>query len=160
MKSWKILKDWTTDSGLRAVAMLSSNGNINGYVEVTEKSKYYGLNYYEYSVEFDDIEKWRDSYKIQSQRYINNIEIHGGLTYAELGDLKYLPSKNWWFGFDTAHAWDKPDVELALEHFPEMKDSILRLHEMRGTYPNDAHIRDLEYVVAQCEKLANQLKGD
>lgn len=69
------------------------------------------------------------------------IDVHGGLTYAgPMGNLE-----GWWFGFDCGHAGDLSPgtysqvLEMGIKNYP------------RGTY------RDIEYVRAECQRLADQL---
>ena len=59
---------------------------------------------------------------------LDQVDVHGGLTYSGFGSGH--PSDGWWFGFDCAHVWD---IEC----------------EGEGC--------DLEYVAAECERLAQQL---
>lgn len=66
------------------------------------------------------------------------IDVHGGLTYA--GD--HAPTKEsdgtWWFGFDCAHSGDL---------VPGMRSGF----SVGDTY------KDVEFVKAECERLAEQL---
>lgn len=86
--------------------------------------------------------------------FLENIFIHGGITYSEFyadddeitGICRFLPEPNdpdplWWFGFDCAHLGDlSPGVpDMGLNRFQE------------PVY------RDLEFVRRSCSKLAQQL---
>jgi hypothetical protein len=66
--------------------------------------------------------------------------VHGGITYWGGGsNSSYpIPSNLWWFGFDCDHAGD-----ARID-----KDDDLLLYGI---------VRDLDYVVAECEKLAEQI---
>lgn len=62
------------ESGIHWKILFGPNQSfVNGYVQVPDNHPFYGLDY-------EDID----------------VNIHGGLTYAEEG----------WIGFDTAHAFD------------------------------------------------------
>lgn len=78
------------------------------------------------------------------------IDVHGGLTYsgACAGRICRVPKPGepdnvWWFGFDCAHSGDL---------IPRLRARIGRLDEYE-TY------RDLAYVQAQTNALAEQLAG-
>lgn len=63
------------------------------------------------------------------------VDVHGGLTYSGYGPGE--GRSTWWFGFDCAHYGDlMPKFDITDEY---------------GTY------RDIEYVKAECIKLAAQL---
>lgn len=63
------------------------------------------------------------------------VHVHGGLTYASSDD-----NKNWILGFDCAHSGDL-------------------VPSFRKIYLNDDNdiYRDKEYVISECESLADQL---
>ena len=65
---------------------------------------------------------------------IESLEVHGGVTYTD-SFLQNVESNGTWFiGFDAAHACDKT------------------------RYWNHGEFRDLDYMVNECHKLAQQLK--
>jgi len=67
-------------------------------------------------------------------------DVHGGITYSENHKPKDGQTNLWWFGFDCAHSGDyTPGGGIYFEQRPY------------ETY------RDIEYVRAQCEHLAEQL---
>jgi hypothetical protein len=73
------------------------------------------------------------------------IEVHGGLTYSastigEATGMQYLLSRQWYFGFDCAHSGD-----------------IIPGHPFSFGNENAVY-RDYDYVKAECESLARQLK--
>jgi hypothetical protein len=70
-----------------------------------------------------------------------DVEVHGGLTYGE--GLQ--------FGFDCAHWDDAKDLALMSDEYRKIYERWPRLEE-GGT------IKTLEFCVAECEKLAAQLK--
>ena len=149
----KIVKEWITESGLKAYVVVGLTGTYNGYVAVDKDSPYYELDYYVGSVDFDDLDKWDDKKKCIAQAYLNEIEVHGGLTFS--GNL--LDTNECVFGFDCSHAWDHGSQELALETFPEEKKYIDTYFNVTKPFMLDASFKDLDYVVKQCEKLADQL---
>jgi hypothetical protein len=71
-----------------------------------------------------------DGDKAQPELVFN---VHGSLTYSKLGNGYPTKSDGWWFGFDCGHADDK------------------------SRYCNWGIMRTEEYVVAECESLAEQL---
>lgn len=77
-----------------------------------------------------------------------DVEVHGGLTYADAcaGDICHKakpgePDDLWWLGFDCGHF---------LDLVPFRHDSDL---------PEKEIYRDVAYVRAECERLAEQLAG-
>ena len=141
-------KHWTTKSGLEAVIIMTSIGHRCGYVGVGKESPLNGIRY---SDQIDLISQEQadsqsiglkspvllftatcgsdDTNKIRRSLDIV-IDVHGGLTYSGNGDGEYpIASNLWWFGFDTAHYGDNPEL---------------------GGQP-------LEYCIDQCESMAVQL---
>jgi hypothetical protein len=93
-----------------------------------------------------------------------DIGVHGGLTFAGFCDadrehgICHLPDKGeldavYWFGFDCHHGGDMaPGYEARhRDLFRDRPD--LERYMNRGVY------RTLEYVKAECKKLAAQLQG-
>lgn len=77
----KVIKDWVTESGLRAVILLVRGSHHCGYVEVPE---HLGKPEYDESP-------------------IMELNVHGGVTYA--GELPEMDSK-YVVGYDCAHYGD------------------------------------------------------
>jgi hypothetical protein len=82
-----------------------------------------------------------------------DVEVHGGLTYAEkcAGHLCHVPSSGrpddvWWFGFDCAHLCDRA---------PGMESRDLARGWPR--IERDSVYRDIEYVRREVASLAQQL---
>lgn len=106
-------------------------GALCGYVGVTESHPLFGKGY----------EDCEDS--------LNQFDAHGGLTFAgtrnhdldraakNTDDLSWC--QFWWFGFDCSHSWD---------HLPRLT--------FAGDGPDN--YRTIEYVAAECGKLAASLK--
>jgi len=91
--------------------------HLNGYVGLTENHQYYG----------------KDCSKI-------DIDVHGGLTFAEMGDGENWPKGYYWIGFDTGHCTDySPGMEKIIN---------------RGT--NEIY-KNIDYVTNEVKKLVDQL---
>lgn len=78
----------------------------------------------------------------------HDLRVHGGVTYAEAcqGDICHVPEPGepddvWWLGFDAGHAFD--EQPLIAKVSPALRSL--------ATY------RDVAYMRAQCESLAEQL---
>jgi hypothetical protein len=115
-------------TNLPCVARRGPSGHWCGYVGVAKDHPSYGKGY-------DDVD----------------VEVHGGLTYAEACDevqdgVCHLPEGaddvRWWFGFDCAHLGDESP----------RRDGI-RFHEYHEVY------RTLDYVKGECSHLALQLSA-
>jgi len=143
-----LIKSWTTESGLDAVVALVSptHPHYCGYIAVEPGSKLYEREY--------------DS--------MCDVSVHGGLTYSsatELGDDYPAPApiRLWWFGFDMAHAGDATDWEAGkvLIETDQEREAVKQVKIIMDKFP-DLHsadtVKDLQYVVNQCESLATQLK--
>ncbi len=80
-------------------------------------------------------------------------EVHGGLTYSNgSGDYPAKAEGLWWFGFDCGHAEDAPDPAISKGPY---KNNICRIFMERLEC---GEIRTLDYVIAECESLAKQLR--
>ena len=78
---------------------------VNGYVGVTKESPYFGLDYYDENI-------------TPTQKIINDINVHGGLTFAgTFNDEKDI----WYFGFDTNHYDDDATVQNRDYVFSQIK---------------------------------------
>jgi hypothetical protein len=124
-------------TGLDCLLVRNNMGALCGYVGVPEGHPSHGQGY-------DDVA----------------VEVHGGLTYADkcagliCHDPKLGASDNvWWLGFDCAHWGDLvPSMEQFYSTNPIGK-------EVRGGRDRENRVyRDVDYVVAECTKLASQLK--
>lgn len=76
-----------------------------------------------------------------------DVEVHGGLTYAQKTGFSLSPFNwggKWRVGFDCAHLGDFVPAWL----LPEMGIS---------EFINSSTYRDIEYVKAECSRLAEQL---
>lgn len=92
------------------------------------------------------------------------LHVHGGCNYAEDHIPHSEPDGHWWFGFDCMHAGDlmpgNPNhdelMNQMIDSMPEhvratMRDIVFRKN--RGVY------RDRQYVVSECQSLADQLNA-
>jgi len=141
----KVIKEWNTKAGLKAVAVLNLRGFINGYVE---SPKILNL------MSYDEIEN-------KYQKTFNHpLLVHGGLTFSNKPYWK-KDNNSYWYGFDTAHNGDGYNFELVekeLQPFNENEKKLIV--SLKETYSNfsEGEFKDLEYVVDNCEGLASQLK--
>ena len=71
-----------------------------------------------------------------------DVEVHGGLTYGNGAT----------FGFDCAHLYDRRDESIMSDEFKKVYAEFPYLTEEEG------EVRTLEYCIAECERLAAQLK--
>ena len=131
-ETW-IEKDWITEAGLRAVIVNVRNSHNNGYIILPHDHPAYGKDYSYWSSE-------KDAKELTTvEDAIDNIKVHGGLTFAS-NSLPNVEDKDIWiFGFDTAHAWDQSRTK---EYAPGTQ----------CTYKN------MQYVEKECEALAKQFK--
>jgi hypothetical protein len=70
-----------------------------------------------------------------------DVDVHGGLTFG-LGQK---------FGFDCAHLYDGKDPDL-------MSEAFRKVYEMWPRFDEGGTVKTLEFCVAECERLAAQLK--
>ena len=125
--------DETIDN-YRLLVVLPPIGHRCGYVGIPAENNLYGKHY-------DDIVDEQD------------IEVHGGLTYAENG--RYFDDLDrWYIGFDCGHAYDAPDLEATRKYFKEVidRDAILPINK-------NAEVRTFDYVKKEVYSLYNQLKA-
>lgn len=76
------------------------------------------------------------------------VEVHGGLTYGQIGDGIYLSNKYFWFGFDCAHAGD----------FCPSDYNIINQTSSEDTYKNIQYVKnELLNLSCQFNKLMNSM---
>ena len=88
-------------------------------------------------------------------------EVHGDVTFTGTcsGHICHVPEPGepddvWWLGFDCAHAFD---LQPGMGAYLRKVDGMLP-ERFAGVDPfSDGTYRDLAYVRAQCEQLADQL---
>ena len=89
---------------------------------------------------------------------VPNVEVHGGLTFAEEEPCAHEDGQGWWFGFDCAHSGDAsmdPDVDpTTLSAEGRMRWGINQKYPMTPGYET---YRSQAYVERETEDLARQL---
>lgn len=129
-------------SKLPRLALRNGHGNWCGYVGLTPDHPSFG-------------------HGMKDWEYEGAPSVHGGVTYSEecAGHICHVPEPGepehvWWIGFDCCHAGD---------YSPGNRVSAI---DGPGTYVEPpagadwrmARYRTLDYVVGQCESLAEQLE--
>ena len=70
-------------------------------------------------------------------------DVHGSLTYAAEDDAYPVADSGlWWFGYDCGHSGDAPEPGSLMAKYRVSSDAVLRT---------------LDYCVAECESLAQQI---
>jgi len=141
----KVIKEWTTSVGLPGIITISHSGFYCGYVEIPKLPV--PLCYTVQYIDFDELLNWTPVL-IKAQTAINNILIHGGLTF--LADHPAIDNRHL-IGFDCAHVYDKPDIERAKIEFGESEVELLDY-----IFPESV-LRTEAYVTNQVETLAEQM---
>ena len=138
-------------TGLPCLVVRNWRGNLCGYVGVPSSHPAHGKPYSTWNYDYDG-NKLPTTAVVEA---INNIEVHGGLTFAsgcghgddESTGVCHVPAAGepddaHWFGFDCAHSWDLSPGHAA-------------------SYPqfccDDTEYRTLPYVQDECRELARQL---
>lgn len=149
----EVKKEWKTKAGLNAVCLFVNDSHHCGYVEVPKGHPLHGVDY---SGESDSlcvdgnepcgkrspialfILASKDSIPRSPEAAF---DAHGGITFAG-GSEKYpveSDREGWWFGFDCAHLGDTCLGRDAFE------------------FESDSTFKDVSYVEAECESLAEQI---
>lgn len=131
-------------TGLECLMLRGPVGAWCGYVGVRDGHPAYGMhgNVTDYSIE--EVAAGLDKRKVAIHTKINDLKVHGGLTYS--GTDEKRGKDRWWFGFDCAHAGD----------FCPACEDIAQLGLPTG-WGDVISYRNLAYVIEQCEQLADQL---
>lgn len=145
--SFVLEKEWITKAGFLARAGMVNESHRCGYVAVGPDHPLFGVNYNEETDvlippdENETVGK-RSPIILLSLSFGGPLtvpdvvmDVHGGLTYSEQDEND---PNLWWFGFDCAHAGD-----LTMTHIK---------HDF-----TEGEFRSLEYVIEECESLAEQL---
>lgn len=129
-------------AGYACLILRNHHGNLCGYVAIDRAHPLYGKDY-------DEAD--------------GDLRVHGGLTYADRcqGLICHVPEPGmpddvWWFGFDCAHLMDLVPGMFRSDVLKKMPPEIVRIekrHLLEDTY------RDLAYVKAETESLADQLRA-
>jgi len=162
-KDHEVEKVWESKEGLTCVVIMTRFGHRCGYVGVPTKHPLYGKAYDKSCrclvKQLEQLKQgpigkrgiipvvcW-DGKKATPEIVF---DVHGGLTYSsrKKGDDHPISQRGtWWFGYDCAHAGDAKDLSVA--------DETIR--ELEARFPTGGVIRTLEYCVAECESLSEQL---
>ena len=152
---WIVEKEWKHE-GLQCVAGINSTmAHRCGYVGIPKSRPLHGVGYSDGSHALAEIWRQNKHGKIGARGIIPLVchsnddcpspdvvfDVHGSLTYA--GGHKAFPVNNeglWWFGFDCGHDCDEPIPEYA-------------------SYSLSGVVRSLDYVVTECNRLAEQLSS-
>ena len=104
-------------------------GHLCGYISIPKNHKFFGKNFY-------DIE----------------IEVHGGLTYANIEEDEF------WIGFDCAHSMDYvPSMEFLRKKY--ISDLIMPIPEEYKDHPLFKPIyRNIFFCIQECKSMADQVK--
>lgn len=160
----RVERAWSAH-GLECAALAHTAGHRCGYVRVPEGHPWFGLGYNDEAPNPAPLpdDATVDDYGLGasiavlsgtvtdfSKRIEGQVQVHGGVTFAASSVHDDLP-EGWWFGFDCAHSGDKKDPSL-------MDADALVLHvECEAHYPDPGVIRGLDFVVAECERMAKQI---
>jgi hypothetical protein len=121
-------------NGYHLVVLRSHMGNLNGYVGVNRQHPWFGKHY-------DDRSLW-------------GIQVHGGLTFCGKAFRQGMKGKYWYFGFDTAHAFDLvPELEAI-----KKRHDIPSFDDLFGMFEQKIAYRDINYVSKEVNDLFLQLK--
>lgn len=155
--AFEVEKEWITNSGLKAVAIMVNGSHRCGYVGVPPGHELFGKKYRDHvdpkfwpAIENADepfkgspIDLLLASFDAQEKdtkgpqiSYL--INVHGGVTYSGGSDNYPVKGDEWWFGFDCNHSGDK---NLSYDSFD----------------PEAVH-RTLDYVESECESMAEQIQ--
>ena len=161
--NYKIKKDWMTKAGLRAVVTLvhPTYPHFCGYVGLPKEHPAFGKPWYK-TIE-DDVDYTEEYKNIMEQ--INDVNVHGGMTYSTTTNIMdsypaLSTDEVHWFGFDAAHAGDAVDWESGKELIDtkEEEEQLVIVKEIMNRHPIPGDvIRTEEYMIEECEKLAEQL---
>jgi len=124
-------------AGLKcAVTQNMEGANRCGYVRVPPSNPAYGMDF----------------------EYVQNITVHGGLTFGELEPCEHEDGQGWWFGFDCAHAFDaKYDPEARVEDMTTQEGKFMLQLRDQLRFLRLGHYWTHEEVMAETMELAEQL---
>lgn len=178
-------KEWRTATGLPGLIVRNRSGALCGYVGVGPDHPWHGVWYggctqgcetkpYNWPEQIGDtkfppasaaMKTWaQENPRCETYEHSpeGQVSVHGGLTYSagcqENGPICHTPAPGepdnvWWFGFDCAHYMDlAPGLRAQLRTLPGLG------HDPDEVHKEDVY-RDLAYVEAEVERLAEQLKA-
>ncbi len=138
VKPYKVEREWE-HSGLKCAVVQAREGqNRCGYVRIPPEHPLHGKDY-----------------------EIPNVEVHGGLTFAEVEPCAHEDGTGWWFGFDCAHYMDATyDPNVRPEDLSPDAAKVLQIHlDIAAKYPTRerTHYWTQPEVERETERLAEQL---
>jgi len=158
----KIEREWTTKAGLKAAVVFNTQGGHRcGYVFLPEThDKYIEPIYkeYEFHEKMGKIMQYHEMYP--------HICVHGDITYGQhTRETNLYPiethDEGMWLGFDAAHYDDCPDFDTWKTLIENEEDQFLYDTYKNMSHFNEKKVRDLNYMINECEQLAEQLvEGD
>lgn len=131
-------------TGLQCFIRRGPAGTWFGYVGVRDGHPAFGIDASKYSFDVDEILNGLSAERVSIQKQINDISVHGGLTYSGSDELRGLDRH--WFGFDCDHAGD----------FCPAHQPISDLGRPTGWGDFETY-RTIGYVEKECANLAAQL---
>lgn len=118
MKPYEIIKEWETESGLKASVIRINHRTFNALQRT----------FFTFDGNSDDhhfsgyvkVEEGHPLFEVEYDELKDHFEAHGEFTYSSNGSDKYPSQKTkggWWFGFDCGHSGDS--VEILGQEFVE-----------------------------------------
>jgi hypothetical protein len=118
----------------------------NGYICQIRRNPYFGNLCGYVGVLPEDTNFYMKTYNDIEDKYGEDINVHGGLTFSNFWDNKDDP--RWYIGFDCAHAGDM--CPGSYQKYPNIYINKFRTLE----YEN---YRDMTYVTKECKNLVDQI---
>ena len=145
-------------AGLTCHVLRNFNKALCGYVKIPEGHPLFGVEYNQAVPEsLEAVARAVEGGKLGKRSIVclviggysgDLIDVHGSVTFSgKIGEDSFLP-KGFWWGFDCAHSRD-------------FAPAYARLQSTK-THPNlweGMIYRDLPYVIAECESMAEQLQA-
>jgi hypothetical protein len=130
---YKVEKEWES-YGLKCAVVQGREAQFRcGYVRVPPGHAMHGRNY-------DNVD----------------VEVHGGLTFAEEEPCAHEDGQGWWFGFDCAHAGDA-SIDLSVDPIT-LSPGAARIRAVHVEFPvYDERFWTQEEVEQETRSLALQL---
>lgn len=126
--------------GFRCKVVFQQLGHRCGYVEIPKGHELFEKDY-------EDID----------------VQVHGGLTYANHYVAPEGETENWWIGFDCAHYMDGRDYETAYKLYkdhPEVLSSLKYMEKVDKMFDtNVGEVRTMEYVEGELKSIVDQIIG-
>ena len=135
LKPFKVEREWE-HAGLKCAVTLGREGGFRcGYVRVPPSHPSHGKGY-------NDVE----------------VDVHGGLTFGREEPCAHDDGTGYWFGFDCAHCYDASTPPVMDPAWGESARRIWEIdHDPKYAGGAEEHYWEHDEVVAECERLAEQL---